>query len=127
MPQQRLTGESLMERTRPYSSSDSGLPFQHTAVPHLPDTTTPQLTIIACDPKGTRHQLISRVVSEYGARPRWVNDFFAIQQVESSRVSHLAIVDLGECPSPGAPCLEAIKSLTRKGFKVICYEDGAES
>jgi transcriptional regulator with GAF, ATPase, and Fis domain len=116
-----------MERTRRHSSSDSGLPFQHTAARHLPDTTTPQPTVIACDPKGTRHQLISHIVSECGARPRWVNDFLAIQQVESFCVSNLAIVALGACPSPGDPCLEAIQSLKRKGFKVICYEDGAES
>jgi Sigma-54 interaction domain len=127
MPQPGLTGESLMERTQPCSRSDAGSTYQHGAAPHLRDTTTPQPTIIACDPKGTRHQLISRVVSECGARPRWVEDFLALQHVESSCVSNLALVALGACPSPGDPSLETIQSLTRKGFKVICYENGAES
>jgi transcriptional regulator with PAS, ATPase and Fis domain len=116
-----------MERARRHSPSDSGLPFQHTATHGLPDMTTPQPTVIACDPKETRHQLISCVVSECGARPRWVKDFVAIQQVESSRVSNFAIVALGACPSHDDPSLEAIHSLKREGFKVISYEDGAES
>jgi transcriptional regulator with PAS, ATPase and Fis domain len=115
-----------MERARPRSSSDSGLSFQHMAAPHLPNISLPP-TIIACDPKGTRHQLISHVLSECGARPRWVNDFSAIQQVDSSCVSNLALVALGACPSPDATCLEAIQRLTQKGFKVIIYEDDAGS
>jgi transcriptional regulator with GAF, ATPase, and Fis domain len=97
------------------------------AAGHLPNMATPQPTVIACDPKGTRHQLISHVVSECGSRARWVEDVLVIQQVEFSCASNLAIVALGACPSPGDPCLEAIQSLKRKGFKVICYEDGAES
>src|SRR5215831_4153125 len=115
MPQQRLTGESLMQRTRPHSRLDGGSPFQHAAARHLPDTASPQPTVIVCDPKGTRHHLISRVVSECGARPCWVNDVFAIQQMESSGVCNLAMVGLGACPSPGDLRLETVDSLKRKG------------
>jgi hypothetical protein len=113
-----------MERTRPHSWLDVSSPFQHAAASHLPDTATPQPTVIVCDAKGTHHQLISRVVSERGARPRWVNNFFAIQQIDSSSISNLAMVGLGTCRSPGDPWLEAIQSLKRKGFNVICYGDG---
>src|SRR5215813_12303793 len=127
MSQQRLTGESLMERTQPHSWLDVGLPFQHAAASHLPATAIPQPTVIVCDPKGTHHQLISRVVSECGASPRWVNDFFAIPQIESSGVCNLAMVGLGACPSPGDHSLETIHSLKRKGFNIICYEDGTRS
>src|SRR5215510_6194063 len=116
-----------MQRTPPDSWSAPGSTDQHVEASYLPDMATPQPTVIACDPKGTRHQLISHVVSECGARSRWVNDFLAIQQVDSSCVSTLAIVALGACPSPGDPCLEAIQSLKRKGFKVISYADSTES
>jgi transcriptional regulator with PAS, ATPase and Fis domain len=37
------------------------------------------------------------------------------------------MVGLGACPSPRDHSLETIRSLKRKGFKVICYEDGSES
>jgi len=37
------------------------------------------------------------------------------------------VVALGPCPSPGDLDLEAIRSLKRKGFRVICYEDRAPS
>jgi hypothetical protein len=86
---------------------------------YLPDMATPHPFVMACDPIGTRHQLINHLVSECGARAHWVNDFFAIQPIDSSCLSNLAVVGLGTCPAPGDPCLEAIQSLKRKGFKAI--------
>ena len=115
-----------MERMQPHSRSDAGSTYQHGVARHLPNTPSPP-TVIACDPKGTRHQLISRVVSECGARPHWVNDFLVIRQLEPSAVCKLAMIGLGACPSPRDRNLETIQSLERKGFKVISYEDGAES
>lgn len=116
-----------MQRTPPHSWSDPSSTFQHAAARQLLNTTTLQPTVIACDPKGRRHQLISRIMLECGARLRWVNDFLGIQQIESSCVCNLVIVALGGRPSPGDPSLEAIRSLKRKGLNVISYEDGAES
>ena len=45
----------------------------------------------------------------------------------SSRGCALAVVALGACPAPGDLGVEAIRSLKQKGFKVICYADGAPS
>ena len=115
-----------MERTPPHARSDGGSTHQHGVARHLPNTPPPP-SVIVCDPKGTRHHLINQVVSECGAKPRWVDDVIVIRQIEASCVCNLAIVGLGGCPSPGDDSLETIHSLRREGFKVISYEDGAES
>src|SRR5262245_31475730 len=49
----------------------------------------------------------------------------AIQEVECSPCSSIALVALGARPSPADLALEVIRTLKQKGFKVICYEDGA--
>ncbi|HSF30499.1 MAG TPA: sigma-54 dependent transcriptional regulator [Candidatus Tectomicrobia bacterium] len=46
---------------------------------------------------------------------------------ERSRCCTLAVVALGVPLSAGAPGLAYIHSLKRQGFRVICYEDGAQS
>lgn len=116
-----------METTQLHTWSDLCSIPQPTADPYILNTAAPQWTVIAYDPNETRHQLISRILLECGARPRWVNDVIALQPVQSSGLSHLAIVALGARPSPGDRCLEAIQSLKRKKYKILCYEDGAES
>jgi two-component system nitrogen regulation response regulator GlnG len=126
MLQQRLIGERLMERTSSHPRSDAGSAPYHTVVRHLPKT-QPLPRVVLCDPKRTRHHRISQVVSECGARPRWVNDVVVIRQIAPCSVCNLAIVGLGGCPSPGDESLVTIHSLRREGFKVISYEDGAEA
>lgn len=116
-----------MDRTPPRSRSDPGLANAHSVDLHSLNKSDPQRTVIVWDSRGSRHQLISRVVSACGARPRWVDDFLAIQQVELSQGCSLAVVALGACPSPDDLGLEIIRSLKRKGFKVISYEEGAQS
>jgi hypothetical protein len=108
-----------MQTNPPDSWSAPGSTYPSVEVSYFPDIATPHPTVIACDPIGTRHQLTNHVVSECGARAHWVNDFFAIQPIDSSCLSNLAVVSLGTCPAPGDPCLEAIQSLKRKGFKAI--------
>ena len=75
----------------------------------------------------SRHHLISHVVSACGARPRWVEDVPALQLVELSQRCHLAVVALGSYLSSDNLGLEIVRSLKRKGLKVISYEEGAQS
>jgi len=56
-----------------------------------------------------------------------VESLSAIQEVECSLYSSIALVALGACPSPDDLGLEVIRSLKQKGFKIICYEDGAHA
>lgn len=116
-----------MERLPPHSQPDPGSANPHSIDLHLLNPSDPQWTIIAWDARRSRHHLIDRVVSACGARPRWVEGVLAIQQVEFSHRCSLAVVALGACPSPDDIGLEIIRSLKRKGFKVISYEEGAQS
>jgi hypothetical protein len=59
--------------------------------------------------------------------PRLVEGGQAIRQVEVSQWCSLAVVALGSRPFPDSIGLEIIRSLKRKGFKVISYEEGAQS
>ena len=56
-----------------------------------------------------------------------VEGFSAIRHVEYRDGCHLAVVALEACPAPGEIGLEGIRSLKRKGFRVICYEEDAQS
>jgi DNA-binding NtrC family response regulator len=116
-----------MERMRPRSWSAPG-----SGAPHLADLDPPsksdlQRTVLMWDPRESRLQLISRIVAECGARPRWVEELSAIPQMEFSCRCNLAVVALGACPSPGDLCLEGIRSLKQRGFRIICYEEGVQS
>jgi transcriptional regulator with GAF, ATPase, and Fis domain len=84
-------------------------------------------SVIVWDHHRARLQLITRLISECEARPRWVESLSAIQEVECSLYSSIAFVALGACPSPDDLGLEVIRSLKQKGFKIICYEDGAHA
>lgn len=85
----------------------------------------PFLSVIVWDDKRTRHQLITRLISECEARCHWVARLSAIQEIEFSPTCSIALVALGARPSPAEPGLEVIRALKQKGFKIICYEDGA--
>jgi DNA-binding NtrC family response regulator len=116
-----------MESMRPRSWSAPG-----SGAPHLADLDPSSKsdllwTVLMWDPRESRLQLISRIVAECGARPRWVDGLSAIPQIESSCRCNLAVVALGACPSPGDLCLEGIRSLKQRGFRIICYEEGVQS
>src|SRR5262249_9414082 len=74
-----------------------------------------------------RLQAVSRILAACGTHLRYNEEIAALAQVESSHAWVLAVVALGTCPSPGALDLETIRRLQRKGFKVLCYADGAPS
>jgi hypothetical protein len=116
-----------MDTTRPPSRSDPGSANLQSANLHPPNQSDSQWTIIAWDAQRSRHHLISRMVAACGARPHWVEGLLAVQQVEFSRRCSLAVVALGACPSPDDAGLQIIRSLKRKGFKVISYEEGTQS
>jgi transcriptional regulator with GAF, ATPase, and Fis domain len=84
-------------------------------------------SVIVWDHQRARRQRITRLISECEASPRWVESLSAIQEVERSLYSSIALVALGACPSPDDLGLEVIRTLKRKGFKIICYEDGAHA
>jgi DNA-binding NtrC family response regulator len=104
---------------------DSAIP--HVAEPAPPYTTEPPWTVLLWDPRPSRLQCVSRIIAACGARLRYNEEVSALPQVEGSYAWALAVVALGTRPSPGDLDLEAIRSLKRKGFRVICYEDGAPS
>jgi transcriptional regulator with PAS, ATPase and Fis domain len=116
-----------MDAPLPRSPSDPGSANLHPANLHAPNQSDAQWTVIAWDDRRSRHYPISHLVSACGARPRWVESVPAIQRVEFSQRCPLAVVALGSCPSPDDIGLEIIRSLKRKGFKVISYEEGAQS
>lgn len=93
----------------------------------LPNKSDARWDVIVWDHQRARLQLISRVVSECRAQPRRVEEFSAIQEVESSFRCSVAVVALGSRPSPGDLGLVVIRILKQKGFKIIAYEEGARS
>jgi hypothetical protein len=110
---------------RSWSAPSAGAPPLADLDP--PNKSEPEWTVLMWDGRQSRLQLINRIACECGAQPRWVEGLPAIPQVEFSRRCNLAVVALGSCPSPGDPCLEGIRSLKRKGFRIICYEEGVQS
>jgi transcriptional regulator with GAF, ATPase, and Fis domain len=84
-------------------------------------------TIIVWDHQGARLQLVTRLISECAALPRWIESLSAIQDLECSLCSGIALVALGARPSPDDLGLEVIRTLKQKGFKIICYEDDAHA
>jgi DNA-binding NtrC family response regulator len=116
-----------MESTPPQARSDLFSSLPHLADLPSWDNTSPPCTVMVWDHRGSRRELIGRVLSECGARPRWLEGPVALQQVERSSSRHLAVVAPGASPSPGDLGLQVIRTLTHKGFGVVCYEDGAQS
>src|SRR2546430_10958196 len=112
-------------RAHSCSSSDSYIPYPLAPDPsHTPD---PRWIIMVWDPRPCRFHLVSHIISECGARACRVEGFSAIRHVEPRHRCRLAVVALETCPAPGEIGLEGIRSLKRKGFRVICYEEDAQS
>jgi transcriptional regulator with GAF, ATPase, and Fis domain len=116
-----------MQRTQPHSwfAPDSDAPARTNLDPLR--TSNPQQTVIMWNPQRSCPQLIARIVLECGAQPCWIEEVSAVQQVEFSPRCDLAIVALEACPSPGDLGFEGIRSLKRKGFRIISYAEGIQS
>src|SRR5262249_46487633 len=91
---------------------------------HIPD---PRWNIIVWDPRPSRFQLVSHIISQCGVRACRVEGFSAIRQGEYRDGCHLAIVALEACTAPEEIGLEDIRGLKRKGLRVICYQEDAQS
>lgn len=85
----------------------------------------PKWTVVIRDPQQSRRQLISDVLGECGIQLSCVDVTSALELVDHSSCSSIAVVSLGACPSTSN--LQAIHSLKQKGYKIISYEDGASS
>ncbi len=104
------------------------LPAEVPSAPrHVLKPSDSPFSVIVWDHQRARRQLITRSISECEACPRWVESLSAIQEVECSIYSNIALVALGARPSPADLGLEVIRTLKQKGFKIICYEDGAHA
>jgi DNA-binding NtrC family response regulator len=116
-----------METTQRHSWSAPELVLPPIADPHSHRTSQSQPTILLWDPRPSRRQFVSRIIAEYNVRLRCSEEVSAISQIECSSVCTLAVVALGACPSSDDIRLEAIRGLKRRGVRVLCYEDGAQS
>jgi hypothetical protein len=116
-----------MERTSPQSGSDSSMALHPPGESDPRLTSAPHWSVPIWDTRASRLQRVDRVISACGARPRYIEMISALSQVERSQHSHVAVVALGEPPSSDDLGLEAIYSLRRKGFQVICHEEGVQS
>jgi len=112
-------------RAHSRSGSDSYVPYPLT--PDRLHTPDPRWNIMVWDPRPSRFQLVSHIISECGARACRVERFSAIRQVEYRDGCHLAVVALEAFPAPGEIGLQGIRSLKCKGFRVICYEEDSQS
>ena len=108
-----------MGAIQPPSQSNPGSVTLQPVNLHPPNLFYPQWTAMAWDAPRSRRHLISRVVSACRTRPRWIEGIPALEQVEFAHRCSLAVVALGACPSPDDMGLQNIRSLKRKGFKVM--------
>jgi transcriptional regulator with GAF, ATPase, and Fis domain len=85
------------------------------------------LSVIVWDHQRSRFHLVERLVSECGAQANRVESLSVIQDTEFSLACTIALVGLGARPSADNLSLEVIRTLKKKGFKILCYEDGAHA
>jgi hypothetical protein len=69
-------------------------------------------------------ETVSRIVSDCGATLRIVKTITSAQELSFSSTCALPLVALGKRAASDDPVLEVIRILRRKGFTVICYENG---
>ena len=112
-------------RAHSCSDSDSYIPSPRT--PGSWHTPNPRWTIMVWDPHPSRFQLVSHIIAACGARACQVEGFSALRHAEPRQRGHLAVVALETCPASEAMSLEGIRSLKRKGFRVICYKEDSQS
>ncbi|HEY7316509.1 MAG TPA: sigma 54-interacting transcriptional regulator [Candidatus Binatia bacterium] len=84
-------------------------------------------SVIVWDRQRARFELVARAVSKCGARAHRIESFAAIQNAEFSPTCSIGLIALGTRPSPTDLSLEVIRALKQKGFKIVCYEDGAQA
>lgn len=107
----------------PYADSHINLPSSEEAAP-VECRCAPE--VLVWDKRRAEFQLINRVVSECGARPRWLSDEALCAEAEANRRGVL-LVALEEQSASGASELRSVESLKGRGFKIICYGEGVSA
>ena len=111
-----------MEKTYPALPSEPLSDPKHVLKP--PDSS---FSVIVWEHQRTRLELITRLISQCGAGAHWADSLPTIQQTECSPTCPIALVALGAPPATENLGLQVIRALKQKGFKIICYEDGAHA
>lgn len=68
---------------------------------------------------------VGRALASCRAHARWVADPSILSAVERSDDCCIALVAVDGCVPNGQPLVATINALVKKGFKVVCYREGA--
>ena len=113
---------ALVEKTYPALPAEPLSNPEHVLKP--PDSS---FSVIVWDHQRTRFELITRAISQCGALARWADSLPTIQHTECSPACPIALVALGARSATENLGMEVVRALKQKGFKIICYEDGAHA
>jgi len=78
--------------------------------------------VLICEEQDSRFRLISRIVMECGKKPLRTSDCSTLDGLPLSRCA-IALVGLEECPAFNSPALNPVRTLVRKGLRVMCYSN----
>jgi two-component system response regulator AtoC len=93
-----------------------------------PPATANGESVIVCGGRSSRAvQLIKRIINTCAAAPVWFDDYHVAAQVEPEAGCSVALVALDGCPVQGAPVLEVIRTLKRRGFRVLCFAENVQA
>ena len=84
-------------------------------------------TVLVCESRDSRFELVSRIVGECHARPHRIPTITALSQRSASPVSAIALIGLERQPSAEDAALNVIGILKAAGLKIVTYDDGADS
>ena len=79
------------------------------------------------DEQRSRVPRIKRIIEEHGARPCLIESLADLEKIKLSTACGIALVALGRAPSAQMISLQVIRSLKQKGFRIVCFEEEAES
>lgn len=83
----------------------------------------PEPMVLVWDVETSRAAAVGRVLSECGARPRWLESAASVQQVECSPRCSVVLVALDSGLTPESLHLEIIRILKQKGFTIVAYAE----
>jgi DNA-binding NtrC family response regulator len=109
------------------SESQSGLTPPTVPSPDAESGPGSQAVVLLWETRLPRVESIGRILAEDGFRPHWIRTASEVKSLCSSPGCRVAAVALGKPPSPGDVALDVGRSLKEKGFRLVCYEDGANA
>jgi DNA-binding NtrC family response regulator len=116
-----------METRQPHAWSGRGSTLSGLVAPDLPDRPEPPWTVFLWDSCPVRLQGVGQIIASCGVRVQGNTEVSTMPQAESARACALTVVALEACPAPDDRGVEVIRSLQQRGFRVLCYADGAPS